>query len=503
MKKMDWMVAAGTVAGLAGVLYSAGCEKTAGDCVLLGSCGEAAGGGTSSSSAASTTASSTSSSGTGGMDPVALCDARHYGGASDEAARSVHVDASANILFAGEHTGTFTLGTTVTAQGKDLFVAKVSSAWDAQWLKSFPVSYGAIAYDPSGDVVVAGASGTPVDFGCGIQLNAPDDLYVVKLKAIDGTCMWAKSFSAPGAHVSLAIDAAGQIALVGDGGAGFDFHTTDAGPLVITDGSGGGGRDLFTAMLDSSGNVLFAKAYGGTADDVINAVAFDDAGGIVIAGAFKSDKFQIGVGGNPLMHPGGLDEAFVARIKGATATWILGFPGDGAAQATGVAVVGGVPIVAGHFTKTMNIGGATPLKATGDDLFVLGITPGGLNTKVAWNQTFLGKGAKTIAGFTTNGTDALALTGSLSGDVDFGLGVLNADQGVYFAKLASANGKALASHTFGSKDSLLTAGGVAFDGARIYVAGAFAAPLELGDKMPLQNAGPSGTDLFVARSCVP
>lgn len=438
------------------------------------------------------------------MAPVALCEPRHYGGSGDEAARSVHIDTSGDILFAGDHTGAFTLGTTVTAQGKDLFVGKVGAAWDAKWLKSFPVSYGAVAYDSAGAVYLAGSYAKPADFGCSGLLDVADDLYVVKLNS-DGTCAWSRGFSAPGASVRLAVDATGQIALAGDGDSGIDLHTSDAGPLAITDGAGGGGRDLFVAMLDPTGNVLFAKKYGGTADEVINAVTFDAAGGIVIAGAFKSDMFQLGAGGNPLKHPaGGLDEAFVARIKGGTATWVLGFPSPdgGAAQATGVAVVAGVPIVAGHFTKSMDIGAAKPLVATGDDLFVLGIQPNGLSTSVSWHQAFVGMGVKTIAGFTTNGTDALALAGSLSGDVNFGLGLLKAEQGVYFAKLASADGTVIASHTFGSKDPLLTAEGVAFEGSIVYVAGAFAAPLDLGDKMPLQNAGPSGTDLYVAKTCV-
>jgi hypothetical protein len=421
-------------------------------------------------------------------------------------ARSIHVDATANIIFAGEHTGTFSLGAmTAIAQATDLFVGKVGPAWDAKWLRSFPVTYQAVAYDPSGGVVLAGPFSKLVNFGCPTLLDAPDDLYLVKLDS-NGTCAWAKGFSAPGAHVSLAVDpTTEQIALAGDVTGPLDFHTTDAGPLLVN--GPGGGRDIFTVTFDKDGNIVTPPvAYGGPDDDTINAVTFDAMGAVVIAGAFKSNKFPLGGGGNDLKNLApGKDEAFAARLLGGAATWQLGFPGATSSQVKGVAVVGGVPIVAGQFTGTLDLGVNMMLTSTGDDLFVLGISPNGASTKVQWSTSFVGMGTKTLSGFTSNGTDAIAVTGSLNGDIKFGAQDLTAMGSVYFAKLAASDGHAIVSRAIGSGDASLTLDGVAFEGATLYLAGGFAADLFLNSGTTLENstpmANPKSTDLFVATAC--
>lgn len=520
MKKLEWMVAAASVAALGGATYSAGCVKTANDCALLGTCGEGgsggAGGATSTASASTTsttttttttgattttttTTSSSSSSGTGGMAPmVSVCTEHHYGDPSNQVARSVHVASNGDTFFAGDFTGTLAIGAaSVTAtSGTNLFVAHVDQAWAAVSLERFPVSYGAAAYDSVGGTIIAGSFAGPVSFpGCPTQLDAPDNLYVVKLDAL-GACVWARGFVATGAHVSLALDSGGQIALAGDADANtaVDFHTPTG--VLVPDGMKGGGRDIFATILDKDGNVTSAKAFGGPADDVINAVTFDGAGGIVIAGAFKSDTLQITSGGNALKHTGGaLDEPFAAGIKAGFSPWSIALGGPGVAQ--GVAVVGGVPIVAGHFTGDLSTGG-TKVTAKGDDLFLVGIKPAGNLPSVVWSKAFLGAGAKSITGFASNGASALALTGTLDGDVDFGLGPLSATKGIYVAKVASANGKGLWSHEFGTTDAFLSAGGVDVDGAGVHVAGSYGTPLDLSSQNGNIMTNSGAADLFVA-----
>lgn len=430
------------------------------------------------------------------MVAVSVCAEHHYGDAANQVAKSVHVAANADTFFAGDFTGTLAIGTaSVTAMsGTNVFVAHVDQAWGAVSLKRFPVSYGAAAHDDVGGTVIAGSFAGPVAFpGCPTPLDAPDNLYVVKLDAL-GACVWATGFVATGAHVSLALDSGGQIALAGDADANtaVDFHTP-GGP--ITPGAGmGGGRDIFVTVLDPLGNVTSAKAFGGAADDVINAVTFDGAGGLVIAGAFKSDTLSISSGGNTLQHSAGaLDEPFVAGIKNGSSPWSIALAGSGVAQ--GVAVVGGVPIVAGHFTGDLGAG-ATKLTSKGDDLFLVGVKPTGNFPTVAWSKGFLGMGAKSITGFATDGTSALALTGTLDGDVDFGLGPLTATKGIYVAKVESANGNGLWSQGFGTTDPFLTAGGVGLDSAGVHVAGSYGTPLGLGDGNAMTNAG--AADLFVA-----
>ncbi len=491
MKKIEWMVAAGTVATIAGAVYAGGCADTRSDCMLLGTCGE--GGGT--GSAASTAASST---GTGAMIGSLVCESRHYGDAADQAARSIHVDKDANLLLAGDFDGELTLGgQSATVASKEVFVTKLDASWKAPWLQHFAVSYGAVAHDPSGSIVLAGSyAGAPVFGGCP-ALAGPDDLYVVKLKST-GECAWAKSFTAPGAHVSIAVNDKGKIAVAGDSAGVVDFHTGANGLLPLA-GNKGGGHDCFLAQLDADGNVVRAAAYGGNDDDVVNDVAFDIKGGIIITGTYKSDALGFDDGHNALPHNGMLDQAFVARFDDTVVSWAVGFPGKGEQRSTALAVAKDVAFVAGDFNGTMDTPpSADPLTIKGRAFFLLGLDISSGN--VLRRQAFDGAGPKTIRDMATDGADTVALTGSLDGDVDFGLVKLNAKGGIVVARLDTKNVTALSSVVFGSDAPERAGNGILIDGASLFITGSFNGNLDLGEKEPMKSGG--GADVFVAK-CQP
>lgn len=504
MKKMDWMVAAGTAAGLAGVLYSAGCERTAGDCALLGTCGE--GGGTSSSSASSTTASSTtassttasstasstSSSGTGGTPASTACEGKRFGDIDNQRARTISADTAGGVLIAGDFQGTLPFGgKSVTAVGDDIFVAGVDANWNATSLTRFAVPYGAVVSDLKGGFILAGPYTLTADLGCVPVLDGTTNLYIARLDS-KGACTWAKGFIAPSAHVSLAVAASGHIALAGDAQGPMDFDLAAAGTLPIT--NGGGGRDLFLVELDADGTVLSKIGYGGSGDEVANAVAFDAAGGTVLTGTFKSPTLDFGTGSASLKNPTGKELAFVARTGGGAASWFVGFAGMGEQRATALAVDAGVVLVAGAFNDSLGM-----LKATDEDFFLLSLS--GADGSVKWSKHFAGTGVKVIKSIATSALagGTVALAGSLDGDVDFGLGKLANKQVV--ATFAASDGVVRSSRDFGVADPMLSVGGVCFQGGNLYVAGGFSGMLDLGDMVTVSSNG--AADVFVAKFCLP
>ena len=517
MKKMEWMVAAGTVAALAGAVYSAGCARTASDCALLGTCvqsgtGTGGSGGTSSSATSTTTASSSSasgsstststssssssSSGTGGMESIKDCDARRFGDpANDQRARTIRVDATGAFLLAGDYLGTLSLGTkSVTAAGDSVFVANVDTNWNATTLKTFAVPYGAVVPYLAGGIVLAGPYAMTADLGCQNVLGNQTDLYVARLDAT-GTCLWAQGFIAPSAHVNLAVSTGGNIALAGDAQGTMDFDLAVPGSLPITGGPGGG-RDLFLVELDANGLVLSRVAYGGAGDEVATGVAYDSTAGAILTGTFTSTSLDFSTGSSALKNPSGKELAFVARLGGNAQSWFTGFAGAGVQHPTALAVEGNVALLAGDFTDSLGL-----LKATDQDLFLIGLDTATGTLK--WNHAYAGMGPKSIKAIATSAIagGTVALTGAVDGDLDFGLGKLTTPGGFVVATFGVTTGKTLTSRAFGLADPALSANGISFKASDLLVAGAFSGMLDLGDMKTLESAG--AADVFVTTLCPP
>jgi hypothetical protein len=126
------------------------------------------------------------------------------------------------------------------------------------------------------------------------------DVYVAKLQP-DGALVWAVRFGGSGYEDGSArVDPAGNIYIYGA------FENEIAfGAVNLTSN---GGQDLFLAKLDPDGNVLWARSWGGPANDSPAGMAFDADGTIVITGWAYGD---IDLGNGLVTSQGGLD-AFVA-----------------------------------------------------------------------------------------------------------------------------------------------------------------------------------------------
>ena len=226
--------------------------------------------------------------------------------------------------------GTTTL--TSAAGSADVFVSKLDSSGNFVWAKSFggtseDLGY-SIAVDSSGNIYTTGYFYSTADFdpGAGTSNRTSAGLVDVFVSKLDssGNFVWAKSFGGTRDDVSnsIAVDSSGNVYTTGffveivdfDPGAGTSNHTS------------AGGGDVFVSKLDSSGNFVWAKSFGGTSGDSSSSIAVDSSGNIYTAGSFGGTvDFDPGAGTTTLSSAGDAD-VFVLKLTSAGEALALAVP---------------------------------------------------------------------------------------------------------------------------------------------------------------------------------
>ncbi|MEP6795032.1 MAG: hypothetical protein ABJB16_11945 [Saprospiraceae bacterium] len=141
------------------------------------------------------------------------------------------------------------------------------------------------------------------------------DLFISKLNS-SGGFVWAFSLGAPGSTIegySILIDTAGSgsIFVAGDYDGTVDFNP-GSGLFNLTSI---GGSDVFIAKYTLTGNLIWAKSFGGTGDEICFSMALDPSrdGGIYSIGKFSGTvDFNPGGGVYNLTSAGG-DEIFNSK----------------------------------------------------------------------------------------------------------------------------------------------------------------------------------------------
>jgi hypothetical protein len=252
------------------------------------------------------------------------------------------LDASGNIYTIGVFSGTvdFDPGAgsadLTAAGGSDVFVQKMDANGNFLWAKAFGGAsddFGAsVAVDASGNVYSTGFFLGTADFDPGtgtadLTSAGIDDVFVQKMDA-SGAFVWAKAFG--GADLdrgsSIAVDASGNVYTTGTFQGTADF---DPGSAIVAFTSAGFG-DIFVQKLDASGNLLWAKAFGGAASDGGNAIWADASGDVYTTGVFQGTAdFDPGSGTANLTFEGFFD-AFVQKMDASgNFLWAKAFGGPG------------------------------------------------------------------------------------------------------------------------------------------------------------------------------
>ena len=203
---------------------------------------------------------------------------KEFGGANEERATAVVLDSNNNILITGLYNGNVDfnpapLETNTVAGGViDVFVLKLDPNGGYLWAKGLGGSNEdigeAIAVDTNDNVYATGRYRNSVDFdpGSGVTTLSGSSTgggFILKLTS-SGNFGFARVFDGTGLDVGLEIevDSSGNILTAGQFQSTVDFDP-GAGTANLTTSPSSA---VFLLKLDSSGNYLWAKSWGGSGD---------------------------------------------------------------------------------------------------------------------------------------------------------------------------------------------------------------------------------------------
>ncbi len=223
--------------------------------------------------------------------------AQTWGGSEFDSGYEAAVDSSGNIYVTGVFYGTTDFdpdgGNPHTSNGyADAFLSKFDSSGNFEWVRTWggpesTVGIG-IATDSYGNVYVTGYFKNTVNFdtSCGNQYtsNGHSDVYLSKVN-LSGELEWVRTWGGASHDCGseVAIDCSGNIYVSGDFAWTTDFDIV-GGDSYTSNGL----DDAFLSKFDSSGNLEWARTWGGSEWDDGLEVATDISGNIYVTGYFWS-----------------------------------------------------------------------------------------------------------------------------------------------------------------------------------------------------------------------
>ncbi len=252
--------------------------------------------------------------------------AKQMGGTQLESGTSVVVDSFGNVYSTGHFMGTADFdpgaGNYILSpvNYSDVFISKLDALGNFVWAKKIGGLDSDIAYsiclDSSGNIFIAGSFAGTVDFDPGVGIhnvtsNGSADVFILKLDTY-GNFIWAKTFG--GSNLdrgnSISVDLSGNIYTTGH-----FWFTVDFDPGVGTYNlTSNGLEDVFILKLDSSGNFLWAKKFGGTSSDLNSTLKVDAAGNIYTSGVFNGTvDFNPGPAVYNLVSAG-YEDVFISKL---------------------------------------------------------------------------------------------------------------------------------------------------------------------------------------------
>lgn len=367
------------------------------------------------------------------------------------------------------------------------------------WSKDFGDSAsqdpGGVAVDAAGNVYITGYFWGTMDFGGGPLTSAgASDIYVAKFSP-SGVHLWSKSFGDGTDQQGYAVAANtwGDVLITG-----YFAGSVDFGGGTLT-GAADGAGDVFVAKFDTNGNHLWSQVFGDFGNQNGTAVAFDNAGNMLVGGTTYTGSVDFG--GGPL--PTTVADGWIVKFDASGAhVWSRRIgdvslnPGNAHGQAVnGVAVdTSGNAIITGTWGGTVDFG-AGPIVAlsANTDLFIAKYGPGGA---YVWNRTFGDATGYIIpSGCGVDGSGNAAIAGYYAGTIDFGGGPISSPGSNSFLVSFDSGGAHRWSSQFGGDGGCYNYGIGVNAAGDVSITGQYSGTVDFGGG-PLTT---STDDIFVAK----
>jgi gliding motility-associated-like protein len=225
----------------------------------------------------------------GQFSPPVLQWQKPVGGTKDDGGEDIQPTPDGGFITVGTAASNDFDGNAGPIHGmKDVFIVKYDAAREQEWRKKFGGSwddYGTqIKPLPGGGYIVLGYTGSPNNGDVsGAHGNpfilVPFDIWLLRLDN-DGDLLWQKCLGGTG------IDSAGSIDITSSGGFIISGNTTSNDGDVT--GNHGGGGDVWIVELNSTGNIIWQKCYGGSAKEGIGFIKTVPGGGYILTAPTQS-----------------------------------------------------------------------------------------------------------------------------------------------------------------------------------------------------------------------
>ncbi len=323
--------------------------------------------------------------------------AKHMNGTWKAYGASISTDEVLNVYVSGGFNGTvdFDPGagahtlTNSSHQYYDIFICKLDSSGNYAWAKKIGGAVNDFACsmiaDRTGNTYTTGYFEGTVDFDPSAgthQLTSSfgSSVFVIKLDD-NGNFIWAKNLGGTSFTTTCSIvkDDAGNLYITGNFEGTQDF---DPGPGIFNLTSSGA-QDVFICKLDSAGNFIWAKSFGGSSTDEGYSITADQTGHIFCAGYFQSTvDFDPGAGVFQMTSLGSQDIFITKLDTTGNFIWAKSIGGAGSDEARSIAVDSSGNIwVAGNFSLTDDFDpgvGVFPLSSSSyEHVFVLKLNSNG------------------------------------------------------------------------------------------------------------------------------
>ncbi len=372
-----------------------------------------------------------------------------------------------------------------------LLILCFSTAVTAQvvpWAKSISGTGGqvvrGIAADALGNAYATGWHTGTTNFnntGNAINFTASGrDIFITK-RDIHGNCIWAKSFGSTGADEGASIHASddGFLYVTGIFLGTVNFNPAQTGFSLTSSGD----FDAFALKMDTAGNVLWVRKFGGALIDEGLGVTTDHAHNVYFCGTFASTANFNHIGTSNLTSAGSGD-VYICKLNGSgNLIWVKQIGGtlpdlfgDIEVDKTNNLCITGGFRGSVDFDPGQGIALKTANSGFSHDNFIVKWDTA---ANYMWVATFGSTGAESSKGISINSKNEIINTGHFAGTVDFNpdsvlinnltaTGVVD----VYALKL-NANGNFMWAKQLGGKENQTAFACAVDDSDYIYISGWF------------------------------